>query len=100
MAKNVVPSSKKSPCPVCEDMGGDCRSLGTGLILCHSHIDPHQDPSHPNWKYIKPARSGIWGIFTERKEEKTERGHDIWVENARKRKAERERQKLKTETRG
>ncbi|WLT40659.1 hypothetical protein NON20_26130 (plasmid) [Synechocystis sp. B12] len=86
-----ITSSRRNPCPICDDISGDCRSLDNGLILCHSFIDRHQDPSHPDWVYRKPDKSGIWGIFSERRELQTQYSRDYWLEHSRKRRAERER---------
>jgi hypothetical protein len=90
----IIASSRRNPCPVCDDMSGDCRSLDTGLILCHSFIDRHQDPSHPDWEYRKPDKSGIWGIFAPRRDEQPQYSRDYWLENAKRVKAKREQEKL------
>lgn len=79
---------------MCGDTTGDCGIFPSGLLACHTHIDRHQDPHHPDWEYIKPDKTGTWGIFAPRREKQTQQGRDIWLENARKRKAQREREKL------
>lgn len=93
MAKYLA-SSRRNPCPICDDMSGDCRSTDTGLILCHSFIDRHQDPCHPDWDYRKPDRSGIWGIFSPRRDDQPQHSRDYWLENAQRIKAKREQEKL------
>jgi hypothetical protein len=79
---HLKPFSRSNPCPICEG-GADCRySTDEELILCHGHID--FDPNHPNWRFVKPASTGVWGVFAPRKDERFDRNQ--WLEQ----KAERE----------
>jgi hypothetical protein len=74
--------SRSNPCPIC-DGGADCRYDTDGnLILCHGHID--FDPDHPDWHFVRPSPTGVWGTFVPRKDERFDRGR--WLEQ----KAERE----------
>ena len=91
MAK-FQPTNQNNPCDVCGDESGDCRHTGTGLILCHSFIDPHQDPNHPDWEYLKPDKSEVWGMFVSRRE-KENFDRDHWLERSRQPKAKQERKK-------
>lgn len=85
-------TNRNNPCPLCDDVSGDCRSADNGLLFCHSFIDKHQDPAHPDWLYIRPDKSGVWGLFTKRRE-KENYSRDHWVERSRQLKAEREKEK-------
>ncbi|TRU84795.1 MAG: hypothetical protein EWV76_03745 [Microcystis novacekii Mn_MB_F_20050700_S1] len=74
--------SRSNPCPIC-DGSADCRYDPDGaLILCHGHID--FDPNHPNWRFVKPSSTLVWGVFVPRKDERFDRNQ--WREQ----KAERE----------
>jgi hypothetical protein len=62
------PSSKTSPCPVCENITGHCKSkpgsAGDTLIYCHNNqVNPGQPIS--GYKWLKAASLGGWqgGIF-------------------------------------
>ena len=81
-----LPSSRREPCPICEQTNGDCRTLDTGFILCHSYID--YDPAHPDYQWRKSDKSGVWGIFVQRSEQNPF-SRDEWIAQ----KAERERQR-------
>jgi hypothetical protein len=81
-----LPSSRREPCPICEQTNGDCRTLDTGFILCHSYID--YDPAHPDYQWRKSDKSGVWGIFVQRSEQNPF-SRDEWLAQ----KAERERQR-------
>ena len=81
-----LPSSRREPCPICEQTNGDCRTLDTGFILCHSYID--YDPAHPDYQWRKSDKSGVWGIFVQRSEQNPF-SRDEWLAQ----KAELERQR-------
>lgn len=85
-------TNRHNPCPLCDDVSGDCRQTDTNLILCHSFIDKHQDPNHPEWEYRGVAKNPIWGMFVPRRERENF-GRDHWVERSRQLKAEREKEK-------
>lgn len=63
-AQGFQPSSKSSPCPICGNVSGHCKSKdgdrGDILHYCHNHAT---NPGRPidGYKFLKPA--GDWGIF-------------------------------------
>ncbi len=59
MAK-YIPTKRGNPCPICANTSGKCREVGQN-ILCMTH--PDQDSGSAGWKYIKPTKDGLWGIY-------------------------------------
>ncbi len=47
-----------NPCPLCQDITGDCRL--SEIILCHDFIDT--DSGMGGWKWLKPSSNGVWGV--------------------------------------
>jgi hypothetical protein len=85
-------TNRNNPCDLCGDTSGDCRQTDNSLNLCHSFIDKHQDPNHPDWEYLKPDKSGVWGMFVPRRE-KENFDRDHWLERSQQLKAKREQEK-------
>ena len=57
-----IASKRHNPCPICDDVSGDCRTDTEGkLILCHDWIS--EDPKVPGFRWLKPSKCGVWGIF-------------------------------------
>jgi AAA domain len=68
-------SSKRNPCPVCErTKDGDCRSLEEGnVVLCHSYLSGTPDERINGYKFLRPSKDGLWGVFVYHVED--QRGH-------------------------
>lgn len=49
-----------NPCPICQDISGDCRTTQDNLVLCHSYIE--EDSGLAGWKWRKPSENGVWGV--------------------------------------
>lgn len=58
-------SSRRNPCPICEDHKGKCRQTDEDLILCMSFAN--EDSGHRDYGFIKPSADGLWGIHAPRR---------------------------------
>ena len=54
----AIASSKRNPCPICEKTHG-CK-ISDNLIMC---LRGDSNWSIPGWKYLKPLRGGMGGLF-------------------------------------
>jgi hypothetical protein len=54
------PTNHRNPCPICQDISGDCRTTPDNLILCHSFID--LDSGIAGFRWTKASSNGIWGV--------------------------------------
>lgn len=55
-----TPTNRSTPCPICGDTKGKCRTTASELVLCmtnagNSHVS--------GWKHIGDAYDGLWGKF-------------------------------------
>ena len=61
---------RNNPCPVCQDIKGDCRTIkDTGMVLCQTHIN--EDPDISGWKYLGVAKNPTWGMFVAADKQRT-----------------------------
>jgi hypothetical protein len=56
--KKAIASSKRNPCPICQKTHG-CK-ISDELVLC---LRGDQNWSVPGWKYLKPLRGFMGGLF-------------------------------------
>ena len=54
----AIASSKRNPCPICEKTHG-CK-ISDNLVMC---LRGDSNWSIPGWKYLKPLRGGMGGLF-------------------------------------
>jgi hypothetical protein len=60
----LTPSSRRSPCPLCGDIKGKCRSSDGSLLLCMTLTEAIDAP--PGWRYCgqtQGAAAGLWGCW-------------------------------------
>ncbi len=58
IASNPIPTNKSTPCPVCGDVSGKCRTFDDkDLILCMTA------DSAPGWKNLGFTKDGLWTQF-------------------------------------
>lgn len=55
-------SSSKNECKVCGDITGKCREAGE-INLCMSFPDSKLGETVNGYKFLKPSRCGMWGVF-------------------------------------
>ena len=54
-----IPSSRRNPCPVCDDSKGKCRTVPeSDLVLCMNFGE-----DLPGWHYLGQTRDDLWGKF-------------------------------------
>jgi len=54
----LIASSKRNPCPICQKTHG-CK-ISDNLIMC---LRGDNNYSVPGWKYLKPLKGGMGGLF-------------------------------------
>lgn len=86
-SKNFQSTNKHNPCPICEKTNGNCRILSDDGILCMSFPDKFSGQDHPQYRYTKPTKDGLWGIYYPRTD------NDFDRENWGREKAERQRER-------
>lgn len=67
LQEKLFPTKATSPCPICEDISGDCRTRDN-IVLCHTWVHGVENKLY---KYRKPSQDLIWGVYTLRSEPKT-----------------------------
>lgn len=55
-----ISTKPNNPCPICQDISGDCRTTEDNVILCHRFID--LDSGIAGFKWTKASSSGVWGV--------------------------------------
>lgn len=62
------PTNRNHPCPVCDKTNGNCRLLENDLVLCMTSLDGYGMENHPEYRYIKLSKNGLWGIYVPRRD--------------------------------
>lgn len=59
---NFKSTSRRNPCPLCQDIKGKCRTLpdNPDLILCAGF--PDGTSGLAGWRFLKPANNPFWGL--------------------------------------
>jgi hypothetical protein len=60
MQTKILPTRINNPCPICSNTTGDCRETGD-LILCQK--SPSGELPSSLFKFIRPSKDGIWGVY-------------------------------------
>ena len=87
LSDRLQPTNKHNPCPVCEKTNGNCRIQTNGGVQCMTFPDGYGMENHPVYRYVKPTKNGLWGIYYLRTD------NDFDRENWEREKAERERER-------
>lgn len=85
----IQSTNKHNPCPVCEKTNGNCRILPDSGILCMSFADILSGQDHPQYRYAKPSKDGLWGIYYPRTNNDFDR--ENWGRETAERQRERDR---------
>jgi hypothetical protein len=64
MSRPFQPTTHNRPCPICQDVSGDCRLTSSGNILCHSTVSGEGDSTQ--WKYLRIVEPAPWGLYVPR----------------------------------
>jgi hypothetical protein len=72
MAKYLA-TAKTRPCPVCDKTNGNCRITDNELVLCMTFADAYSAANHPDYRYTKPTKDGMWGIYAPRTDQDFDR---------------------------
>ena len=72
MAKYFA-TAKTRPCPVCDKTNGNCRITDNELVLCMTFADAYSAANHPDYRYTKPTKDGMWGIYAPRTDQDFDR---------------------------
>ena len=62
-------TNRNRPCPVCEKTNGNCRILPDDGVLCMTARDGYGMENHPEYRYVKLSKNGLWGVYYPRQEE-------------------------------
>ncbi|MEB3311096.1 MAG: hypothetical protein VKJ02_12750 [Snowella sp.] len=65
--KRFTATNRNNPCPICEKTNGNCRILEDDGILCMTYADGYGASNHPDYRFTKPTKNGLWGIYYPRR---------------------------------
>ena len=58
-----TPTNHRNPCPLCQNISGDCRITIDDNIFCHSFLEDNSGVA--GFKWIKSSSNGVWGIHVQ-----------------------------------
>ena len=61
-------TAKTRPCPICDKTNGNCRVMENDLVLCMTFSGAIAAADHPEYRFIKPSKDGLWGIYAPRRD--------------------------------
>ncbi len=67
-ATKPIPTRQGNPCKICGDTSGDCREVGE-LALCQK--SPNGGTESSEFRFIRPSKCGVWGIYAPGQETRT-----------------------------
>lgn len=86
-------TNRNNSCPICEKTNGNCRLTQDNGILCMTYADGYGASNHPVYRFTKPTKDGLWGIYYPRRDNDYDR--EKWELEKEIRKAQRKNEKKK-----